>query len=146
MYNIAEVLGRTNEIAMRVSLIVAVSCNSFEVLEEHAQWAIEYVNYYAQQTVDKIKSRVSNSDFEAICKQVIEHIRQGKNMGSTVQELSRKCPLYGKSDDRVRAGVIKVICDDYDLVSVSASLKGKGGRSAERYILHDFFNESEWAI
>ena len=146
MYNIAEVLGRTNEIAMRVSLIVAVSCNSFEVLEEHARWAIEYVNYYAQQTVDKIKSRVSNSDFEAICKQVIEHIRQGKNMGSTVQELSRKCPLYGKSDDRVRAGVIKVICDDYDLVSVSASLKGKGGRSAERYILHDFFNESEWAI
>lgn len=144
MYNIAEVLGRTNEIAMRVSLIVAVSCNSFEITEEHAKWAIDYVNYYSQQTVEKIKSRVANSDFEAICKQVIEHIRQGKNMGSTVQELARKCPLYGKSDDRVRDGVIKVISDDYDLVRVTASLKGKGGRPAERYILQDFFNESDW--
>ena len=144
MYNIAEVLGRTNEIAMRISLIVAVSCNSFEVLEEHAKWAIDYINYYSQQTVDRIKSRVANSDFEAICKQVIEHIRKGKNMGATVQELARKCPLYGKSDDRVREGVIKVISDDYDLVRVSASLKGKGGRPAERYILQDLFCESDW--
>ncbi len=145
IFNISEVLGRTNEIAMKLSLIVAVSCGSFEVLKEHAEWAIEYADYYARQTVDKIKSRVSNSDFEAICNEVIEFVRGKENLGATRAEISKRCPLYKKSDDKVRDGVMRVLGEDYDLVKVTkASRKGRGGPGADRYIVEQFFNESDW--
>jgi len=128
VYNLAELLGRTKETAQRVALIVAVSCNSFTVKEEHAKWAIEYVRYYAYQTVDKIRTRVSNSDFEAICKQVIHQVKIGKEKGATFSIIKRTCTLYTRSDDKVRASVITVLKQDYDIQEVAVTPGQKGGR------------------
>lgn len=145
-FDIAEVLGRTRETAMKIGLIVAVSCGALSIGVEHAQWSIDYVDYYADQTVTKVKSKVSNSDFEAICKQVIDIIRRGGSKGETMKGISRKCKLYGKSDDRTRKSVINVLGADYDLVRVSGSYKKLGGASAERLVLSEHFNEDEWVF
>lgn len=144
-FGISEVVGKKVEHAMRLSLIIAVSCNSFEILPEHAKWAIDYIWYYSNQTVGKIRSRVSNSDFEAICKQVIEFIDSTGRSGATLREISRNCNLYRKSDGRVRANVIAVLSEDYDLVRIkNASHKGRGGAPTERYILLEHFNKDDW--
>ena len=146
VFGISEVLGRTKETAMRVSLIVAVSCGALSINTMHAQWAIDYVGYYADQTVSKIKSRVSNSDFEAICKQVIECIENGKNEGATIKGIARKCVLYRKSTDKDRNSVINVLGADYDLVRVIGSHKLKGGAAAERLVLEQYFDPDEWVM
>jgi len=146
MFHIAEALGKMHEIALRLSLIVAVSCGSFTVEEFHAKWAIDYVDFYSRQTVEKIKSRVSANEFEAIVKQITEYLYKKGAEGSTVKEFTRKCPLYAASNDKTRRGVIYVLGENEDLVRFKGTYKGKGGAGAERYIIHEFFNEDDWII
>jgi len=52
---LAEMFGRCNEMAMKLSLIVAVSDGFQAIGAAHATWAIEYVRHYAMRTVERLK-------------------------------------------------------------------------------------------
>jgi hypothetical protein len=49
---LSELFGRTNEIGLRMSLIVALSCNSATVEVQHARWAIEYARFCSHADAD----------------------------------------------------------------------------------------------
>jgi len=122
---IGELLGKTREITHRIALIVAVSDESEEILECHAQWAVDYVKYYTYQMVDKVKLRVANSDFEIACKQVCVAIKSAGPMGLTLRDLSKKSPLYRGMDDRKRTDIITVLKDDGEIVPVEFKTAGR---------------------
>jgi hypothetical protein len=86
--------GKTQEIAMRISLIVAVSCGSKIILPEHLEWAINYVDFYTQRFVERIGMTVSDNPFEATCKQVYNLISNSGTQGATERELVRGSSLY----------------------------------------------------
>jgi hypothetical protein len=53
MYN------RSREISMRLSLIIARSMGQDEIGADAMQWSIDYVNYYAKQTIEMFRSNMA---------------------------------------------------------------------------------------
>lgn len=87
---LAEMYGRTNEIAMRLSLIVAVSCGASQIELEHLDWAISYVAYWTGQTVAQARARVADGATDAAIKDVERLLKAAGPAGMSMREL-RKC-------------------------------------------------------
>ncbi len=132
-FGIAPLLGRTREIAHRVALIVAISCQHSCIFAEDVKYAIQFVDFYARQTVKKVKSRVAGSEFEQICKEVLEKIQDGGERGATHYEIVHGCALYRAAEPRVRDAVMSVLPEDYDIDFVTIQ-NPKGGRPRQAYI------------
>lgn len=115
---LSEMFGRTNEIAMRVALIVAVSCQSQTVQDSHATWAIEYVRCHALRTVERLKTAVADSEFEDQMNKVLEAIRTAGQTGLTSREITRCCRKFRGLDVRGRNGVLAALADSGEIALV----------------------------
>lgn len=89
---VVEIVNRSNEIAMRLALILALSRDAHQVDAQDAQWAIEYVRCHALRTIYRLKHCVADSEFAAACKQVFSVLaRRGKplNMARIIDFVPR---------------------------------------------------------
>ena len=89
---LAEMFGRSNEIAMRLALVLACGCSAstpITVEGPHAAWAIRYVRFYSTRTVERLKTSVSDNEFEAAKKQVYNLIANAYSRGLTENEINR---------------------------------------------------------
>jgi hypothetical protein len=100
----AEMYGRTNEIAMRLSLIVAVSCGSERIELEHLDWAISYVAYWTREMVEQARFRVSDGVMDAAMKDVERLLMKAGDSGLSLRDLRKRSrrmaalPLRGQID------------------------------------------------
>lgn len=108
-FNMSELYGRVKEIAMRVSMIVAASCESDVILPEHLDWAMRYVKKHFQNTAMRVKQVVSNSDYEAVCKDVLEAIKKNGLQGLTTSEIHKKSSLFRGLDERAKGCVLSTL-------------------------------------
>jgi hypothetical protein len=91
-HGLAEMFGRTNEIAMRLALIVALGSSGTlpqTVDGPSAAWAIQYVRYHALRTVERLKTSVHDSEFEAAKQQVMVLLRKAGDRGMTERDLDK---------------------------------------------------------
>lgn len=89
-----EMFGRTNEIAMRLALCIACGCHEaapMAVEGPHAAWAIQYVRHHAKRAVERLKTSVADSEFEASKQQVMKALEDAGEEGRTVRELYNYC-------------------------------------------------------
>lgn len=89
-----EMFGRTNEIAMRLALCIACGCHEaapMTVEGPHAAWAIQYVRHHAKRAVERLKTSVADSEFEASKQQVMKALEDAGEEGRTVRELYNYC-------------------------------------------------------
>ena len=96
-YGLAEMFGRTNEISMRLALIVAAGKSTsgfFTVDKESARWAINYARYHAVRTANRLQSSVHDSEFEAAKKQVYNLLVKRGEKGMTVAEIDRSSKRF----------------------------------------------------
>lgn len=117
---------RTVEIAQRIALIVAVSCGSETIEEDHTAWALNYADYYAEQTVGKLCGRMSNSPFEAACKEISGKIIEAGSNGLTEYELQRKSAKFAAMNSRERTGLCSVLEKSYHVVRYKFLQTGAG--------------------
>lgn len=77
-FGMAELSGRTNEMAMRISLIVALSRNpNAELIEkEDIEWACKYMRRCLEQTISALKMNVSGSEYEGHKKEILNALRE----------------------------------------------------------------------
>jgi phage/plasmid primase-like uncharacterized protein len=94
-FGMAEITGRSNEIAMRLSLICALSDNpNAEIIElRHMNWAIEYVKFYLLKIIKPFKMKMSGSDFEAQKKAVLSALRDAGAEGVTWRDMMKNEPF-----------------------------------------------------
>lgn len=97
---LAEMFGRCNEIAMKLSLVVAVGDGWTAVNEDHAAWAIDYVRFYALRTVERLATSVADSEFEAVKQKVLSAILAAGRNGLAEWELEKKCNAFRALDQR----------------------------------------------
>ena len=88
-HGLAEMFGRTNEMAMRLALITAIGASKQAIDGPSAAWAIEYVRHHALRTVERLKASVADSPFEASKKQVMGLLIKHGSKGMTFAEISR---------------------------------------------------------
>lgn len=115
---LAEMFGRANEIAMRLSLVVAVACDCRTIGADHARWAIDYVRHYTIKTVDRLATTVADSEFEAVCLQVLNLIRQAGERGLSEREINHQARKYRGLEPRGRANVMTVLVNNGDVANV----------------------------
>jgi hypothetical protein len=103
---LAEMFGRSNEIAMRVSLIVATGCQSPVIESDHAEWAIQYVRQHALRTTERLKVSVADSEFESVKKQVLDKIIKAGERGMAEWEIDKSCHLFRALNQRGQMDVL----------------------------------------
>lgn len=90
-----DLLTRVREIAMRVALIVAVSCDPEQpvVRAEHFGWAREYVCHCAEQSLRAVRANVADSKFEATKQALLRGLVERGSAGVTNRDLNRLAPF-----------------------------------------------------
>lgn len=130
---LSEMEGRSVEKALRIALSLAVSDNVALpfIRLEHAEWAIAYVRYYTNQTIEAVRTHLTGSLFGQWCSATLEAIRKGGARGRTERELAKFCRPFAGLEPRQRAAVLKALADDGLAARVNLG-QGPSGRGRER--------------
>ncbi|ERP95741.1 hypothetical protein Q669_29675 [Labrenzia sp. C1B10] len=126
------VLSRTREIAMRLSLIVALSCDHKKVELSDFEWAREYVTFYQMQMVGKLETDLGKSDDERIADKVFEIIKSYGDQGATYRHILMRCRSLQKLKPREKEDVLSRIKSDYDVTL--RKIQGTRGPPTLKYV------------
>jgi len=124
MYN------RSREIAMRLSLIVSRSMGQDEITADAMNWSIDYVDYYAKQTIEMFRSNMAEGPFDAACKAVYSHIERAGLGGLTEREISRSVAAFANMDRRKRSDVLDALANDR---GIECRDQNQGARGRPRF-------------
>lgn len=122
---ISEISARSNESAMRLSLICALSENPMATVIEkhHIDWSIYWIKTNLNAIVKKLKMTVSNSAYEGDKKEVLQAIRESKD-GVTWVSMQKRTP-YSKHKAKDLKEILTSLCDA-DLIIEEAYQSGRG--------------------
>ena len=112
---------------MRLSLIIARSMGQDEIGADAMQWSIDYVEYYAGETIKIFKSHISDGPFDAACKAVYSRIEAAGQTGITESELALGISAFANIDRRRRLDVFEALVNDRGIECCDLN-KGKRGR------------------
>lgn len=124
-FGLAELWGRANEIAMRVSMIVARSCGRDVIAADDAKWAIAFVRHWTNEMVVSSGVNVTENAFDAAVQDVTRLVDSSGPKGMSMRDLrvmSRKfraLSLNGQHD------VVKILIENGDHIAVER--KGERG-------------------
>ncbi len=127
-YALGSMLDRNREIAMRVALIVSRSLEQDEVSEDATRWAIDYVDYYSQQTYAAFMQNMNEGEHDKLRKQTAEAIRGAGSIGLKTNELLKAVPMLGNLGKMQRENLFSVIEDDYSIERQKQAPSGGIGR------------------
>jgi len=125
---IADMMNRSREIAMRLSLIVAVSLGDAEITETAAQWAIDYVEFYLTQTLGIMDVNLSEGDTDGLRKLVADAIVKSGSAGVKMNELLKKVPRLGNLKKHERDGLLAMVVEDYEIERLVVKPESGKGR------------------
>lgn len=143
IHGMAEMYSRVQEISMRVSLIVAHSCESDVIEEQQAQWAIDYVTYWADRAISRLADNVADSPFAALCNEVFNHIQKAGRRGLTVPELSKKSMKFKGTDERARGLVFSNLASDRAIRCYHTKSASGKGKTRSAYIAPEFIDQEQ---
>lgn len=135
---IADMMNRSREVAMRLSLIVAVSLGDREITSVSAQWAIDYVDFYLRQTLEIMDVRISEGDTDGLRKAVAESIKDSGSVGMKMSELIKAVPRLGNLKKHERDGLLAMVVEDFPIERLTVKPEGKGRPS----IIHRWEQDS----
>ena len=124
----AEMFGRTNEIAMRLSLIVARSCGAAEIGDEHARWAIDYARHWTMETIKAAGAAMNEGEFDAAMKDVERLVHEAGDKGITERELRSFSRKFARLSPRGQKDVMALLAGDgvIELVEAFGGLSHRG--------------------
>lgn len=127
------------EMSVRLSMIVAMSCESIIIQPEHAQWAIDYVCYYLSQMVKAAEFRISSSKYEADWKEMYEIILSGGKDGANSRDFERKRAVgWLGATPKQQAELLRTIINAEDIVY--CKINNEMGRKRHAWISQEHFD------
>jgi hypothetical protein len=143
MHGMAEMYSRVREIAMRVSLIVAHSSEANVIGAEHAQWAIDYVTFWADRAISRMADNIADSPFAAMCNEVANLVLKAGRRGLTVFELARKSAKFKGADTRMRRSVFENLESDRHIRRYDTKSASGKGKTRAAYIASEFVEQPD---
>lgn len=137
--SLEDMMNRSREIAMRLSLIVAHSMGEGEISEVAAQWAIDYVDFYLRQTLEAMSVNISEGGTDELRKKTAEAIKSAGSAGLKISELIKIVPKLGNLKKHERDGLLSMVCEDFPVEKLVQTPEGGKGRPA---IIHKWIGEA----
>lgn len=111
-FGMSELTGRSNEMAMRLSLIHALSRNPHakEIALQDIEWGIEYIRHCLDRTIEKLKISISHSGFEHDKKEILADLRARGADGITWRDMQKQ-PPYSKHKTRDLKEIMQALKD-----------------------------------
>ena len=125
---VADMMNRSREMAMRLSLIVAHSLGDREINEIAAQWAIDYIDFYLRQTLGVMDVRISEGDTDGLRKAVADAIKQAGSIGMKMAELIKAVPRLGNLKKHERDGLLAMVVEDFPVERLQQTPESGRGR------------------
>ncbi|MEF9928756.1 MAG: bifunctional DNA primase/polymerase [Massilia sp.] len=145
LHGMAEMYSRVREIAMRVSLIVAHSTEADVIDVEHAQWAIDYVTFWADRAISRMADNIADSPFAALCNDIANLILTAGRRGLTIADLARKSAKFKGTEGRLRRSVFENLESDRSIRRYDTKSASGKGKTREAYIAPEFAVQSDQA-
>lgn len=127
---LADAYSRTREIAMRISVIIAISCDSPTIEKSHAEWAINYVDELQQCNVSHLAGKLADTPFQHLKNAVLETIRKSGERGATHREIVKACRTYKSADPKAQDTAIMALIRDQDIELREMKMRSGQKRSA----------------
>ncbi|MGD8837103.1 MAG: bifunctional DNA primase/polymerase [Desulfobacteraceae bacterium] len=134
---IEEFGGRMVEIAMRISLITALSIDPMAefISEKATQWAVDYTRYSFEQAIRATQEHMVGSEYEKHLNEVLFAIRSTGANGVTVRDMRRQKP-FRKFDKKT----LEIILTDLmagEYIALLDTRAGQPGRGRVAYVAID---------
>jgi len=125
---IAEIVGRTCEMAMRIALIVALfdDPETKTVECEHMDWGARYVDYCLQGLLKAVRKNMHGSQFEKDKMEILEALRKRGAKGLTERERHR-IPPFSKVENRAWNDIIYALIQSGCVADLDVVNDGKRG-------------------
>lgn len=119
--------GRAWEHAEKLAVIGACCTNpdTKQISAEVAEWAISFVRYYTEQLAITIHERVSDSDFEKVCKEYLMAIARAGENGLTNRDIGRQKP-FSLHPPRERKATLEALKSSVQIDYIKIERPGKG--------------------
>jgi phage/plasmid primase-like uncharacterized protein len=111
-FGMGELPMRGNEMAMKLSLICALSKNPHaeEIELDDIEWAIRYVHGCMKKTISRLKITISSSGFEGDKKEILADLRSRSPDGITWAEMQKNAP-YSQHKQRELKEILQALKD-----------------------------------
>lgn len=128
-----EMTKRMNELAMRLSLIIAISDGRQEIDAPHFAWARNFITSHQIASFRMLASQLSGTEFGKLRNRILEFIRT-RNDGHEVtrRELGRTCRAWIEAPKHMRDSAIAVLIED-GLIA-REDKKSLAGRTSPVYV------------
>lgn len=125
-FGMAELPGRSNEMAMRISLIVALAENpgALVISGPDMAWAVKYIKSCLEITIEKLKVSISSSQFEGDKKEILADLRDRGAEGITWTAMQKNAPYSRHKQKDLRE--ILIALRDADLAADEPFTQGRG--------------------
>ena len=126
-FGLAEISGRSAEMAYRLALIIALSENpdTDSIKPEHMKQAINWVKYNLNRLVTELKTSVSSSEHEANKKEILKALRQTPK-GVSKSDMFKR-PPYSKFGRKILDEILSELLEA-ELITEEIEEKQGAGR------------------
>lgn len=131
---LAEMFGRTNEVAMKLALTLALGRNGHTVNAADAQWAINYARTYALRSVYRLKTCMADGEFEAAKKQVLHLILLSGEVGMTVREINKSSRKFAVMTQRQQVELLNSLAFLGDVQQVTFPPESGRGKARNAWV------------
>jgi len=133
-FGMEELTGRSNEMAMRIALIYALSRDykAYEINADDMKWSIGYVKNCLEETIERLKISISHSSFEHQKKEILADLRNRSPDGITWAQM-QKTPPYSQHKPKDLKEIMQSL-KDADLAGDEIYINEKGGRPTTKWI------------
>ena len=131
-FGMAEITGRSNEMAMRVALICALTrdAQATTINVDDMAWAIGYIRTAMDETISRLKMTISASDFEGHKKEILQALRNAAPNWVKFSSMNKMQP-YTKHQRKYLQEILDSLVDAELADKRQSSAEGRGRPTTE---------------
>lgn len=140
--NLETLFGRTFELILRISLIVAMSDETGQIEDYHVEWAHDYVMFYHEQMLREVRARLGKTEMVIFAQEVAEFVEKQGAKGITQPMLMSRRPAMQNLSKREMEETVYLMERNFGVVFTPIrNRKGKSHRFIHARFLKETHND-----
>ena len=143
-FKLPDMTRRWVENSMKLATMLAICADNNKpvITADLAGWALSYVLHYGQDIMDKVATKVADSDFHRLYLKILELVTRAGKQGMTERDLATYSRLFASSTPVQREMAFKALLAEEKIVAVAIATISGRGRKRACFILPNYFDDA----